>query len=280
MRRLRLSGQRKMMLWFFDRPSNDPYVSLTMDVDARPALEFLAAFEREHATRAGVQHLVTAAVARCLHDIPALNVKVYGDSIWQLDKVDVAVPVRLDGDGHATDQTGMVVLHEVDRLSLADIARMTRERSRSERKDGLTTFGSALVRKLVAAAPQRAARAALDVVGSVLQSSVGARLLPHVARVSTGVTNVGAVFKMPDGARFRAASMTVPSKLGPMASVFALAPVCDAPIAREGRVEVGPVLPVVMTVDHRAIDGYLMAKLGERLAAAVLAPELLVAAAR
>lgn len=280
MRRISLSGQRRMMLWFFDRPSNDPYISITLDVDARPALDFLGAFEREHGVRAGLQHLVTAAVARCLHEIPALNVKVFDDEIWQLDRVDIAVPVRLDGEAHTTDQTGMVVLHEVDTLGLADIARMTRARAASERKGSLSAFGSAFARKLIGRAPHRVTKAALDMLGGTLQSSLGVRALGSLACVSTGVTNVGAVFKMPEGARFRSASFTIPSKLGPMASVFALAPVSDAPVARAGRVEVAPVLPVVMIVDHRAIDGYLIAKAGESLAAALLAPEKLVGSSR
>jgi pyruvate/2-oxoglutarate dehydrogenase complex dihydrolipoamide acyltransferase (E2) component len=253
---------------------------MTFDVDVRPAQEFLVAFEREHGVRAGVQHLVTAAVARCLHDIPALNVKVFDDDIYQLDRVDIAVPVRLEGATHTEDQTGMVVLHDVDKMGLGDIARMTRERTTSERKGTLNSFGSAFARKLVGRMPSRVSRRVLDVVGGALQSSLGARVLSPWARVSTGVTNIGAVFRMPEGARFRSASMTVPSKLGPMASVFAIAPVCEAPIVKAGRVEVGSVLPVVMVVDHRAVDGYLMAKLGERLATSVLDPTSLVTSSR
>lgn len=268
-----------MMLWYFDGPSNDPYVSITMDVDARPAQDFLGAFEREHGVRAGLQHLVTAAVGRCLHDLPAVNVKVYKDEIWQLDRVDVAVPVRLAGRSQAVDQTGMIVLHEVDKLGLKEIVGMTRQRVSSERKGTATASGSAFARKLVGRAPARVGRAALDLVGGALQSSLGARVLAPWARVSTAVTNLGAVFKLPDGARFRAASFSVPAKLGPMASVFALAPVCEAPIVRHGRVEAAPVLPIVMILDHRAVDGYLMAKLGERLAVALLDPSALVHAA-
>lgn len=265
-----------MMLWYFDGPSNDPYVSITMDVDARPAQDFLVAFEREHGVRAGLQHLVTAAVARCLRDLPALNVKIFKDEIWQLDHVDIAVPVRLDGRSQAKDQTGMVVLHGVDELGLGEIAGMTHARVSSERKGTSSVSGSALARRLVGRAPAKVARAALDLVGGALQSSLGARALAPWARVSTGVTNLGAVFKLPEGARFRAASFSVPAKLGPMASVFALAPVTSAPVVRHGLVEAAPVLPIVMILDHRVIDGYLMAKLGERLAALLLEPAALV----
>lgn len=271
MRRLRVSGQRRLMLRFFETPSSDPYVSITMDVNLEPALEFLDAFERERGERAGVQHLVTAAVARCLHEFPALNVKIVGGAFYQLERVDVAVPVSLGARGSGQDQTGMMVLHGVEKKTLEDIARETRSRTRAERSGKLDGFGSAFGRRLAQSVP-RAAEAAVDLAGTVLRHPVGYRLLGPWSSVSTGVTNVGAVFELPAGARFRSVSLTLPSRLGHVASAFALAPACDAPVAEERRVVVRRVLPIMMVVDHRAIDGHLMAKLGERLAALLLAP--------
>jgi len=66
------------MLRFYREPSSDPYVSIAMDVNIEPALAFLDAYAREHSERVGVQHLATAATARCLCEMPALNVKIVG----------------------------------------------------------------------------------------------------------------------------------------------------------------------------------------------------------
>lgn len=272
MKRLRVSGQRRLMLRFFEEPSGDPYVSITMDVNLEPGLQFLDAFEREHGERAGVQHLVTAAVARCLHELPTLNVKIVGRAFYQLESVGVAVPVRLSGDSHAADQTGMVVLPSVERMTLREIARQTRDRSRAERSD--RGFGSAIGRKLMQRAPG-AAEVAVDLAASALSHPLGYRLLGPWGGVSTAVTNVGAVFELPVGARFRSVSLTIPTRLSHVASAFALAPASEAPVAEGGRVVVRRVLPIMMVVDHRAIDGYMMAKLGERLAKLLLAPEAL-----
>ena len=267
-----------MMLWFYDEPSNDPYVSLTVDVTIEPALAFLDAFAREHGTRAGVQHLVTAAVARCLHEFPALNVKILAGGIYQLERIDIAVPVQLEGGSSARDQTGMVVVQGVDGLSLGEIAAHTRKRVAAERAGEHATTGTAGFRKLAATAP-RVAGALFGAASRLLQRPIGQRLISPWLSVSAGVTNIGAVFPMPPGARFRSAGLTMPTKLGHVASAFALAPACDAPVAEEGRVVVRRVLPIVMLVDHRAIDGYLMAKLGARLAELLLAPAALAHAA-
>ena len=61
MKRISESSARRFLLWFFDAPRNDPYVSLTFDVNVEPALGFLDAFKREHGEqqRIGLQHLMT-----------------------------------------------------------------------------------------------------------------------------------------------------------------------------------------------------------------------------
>jgi len=270
MRRIDVSGQRTMMLSLYDPPSSDPYVCITMDVDIEPAQRFL------EQTGAGVQHLVTAAVARCLKEMPALNVKIVGGSFYQLDRVDIAVPVRLDGRSSAEDQTGMTVLHGVERMSLVEIARETRARAGAEREGSTRAFGTAFGRQVAKVAP-RATSFAARLAVRALRHRAGYELLGAWSKVSTGVTNVGAVFALPHGARYRSAALTMPGKLGHVASAFAIAPACEAPVAENGRAVVRRVLPITMLVDHRAIDGYLMAKLGERLASLLLRPEQLEA---
>ncbi|MEI8256366.1 MAG: hypothetical protein WCJ30_11900, partial [Deltaproteobacteria bacterium] len=69
-------------MWFFDEPSNDAYVSLTFDVTLRLLRGFLDAYQREHGVRVSVRHAVTRAVARGLVELPALNVKVLGGSLY------------------------------------------------------------------------------------------------------------------------------------------------------------------------------------------------------
>jgi pyruvate/2-oxoglutarate dehydrogenase complex dihydrolipoamide acyltransferase (E2) component len=276
MRRLPLSAQRRFMLWFYDRPSNDPYVSITMDVDLEPALEFIDAFRREHGERIGVQHLVTAAVARTLRKIPQVNVRILGRRLYALEHVNVAVPVHLDAREHRADETGIMIVRDADRLPLLELAQRTRSGARAERNGEDHAGGSALLRRLARRLPPPIVDAALSFAGSLLSR------VPHDERlvVSTAVTNVGAVLKMPAGGRFRAFSATLPSKLGAVATAFAIAPSGEAPIAVGNRVLVRRVLPVAVVIDHRAVDGVLMARLCEQVVRELVEPTRLVAPLR
>ena len=276
MRRLPLSAQRRFMLWFYDRPSNDPYVSITMDVDLEPALEFLDAFQREHGERIGVQHLVTAAIARTLRAIPQVNVRILGRRLYALEHVNVAVPVHLEARHLGADETGIMIVRDADRLSLLELARQTRSGARAERNGEDHKGGTAFLRRLARRVPAVAVDAALSVAGSWLVR------LPFDERlvISTAVTNVGAVLKLPTGGRFRAFSATLPSKLGAVATAFALAPSGEAPIAVGNRVVVRRVLPMAIVIDHRAVDGVLMARLCEQVVRELVEPARLVAPLR
>lgn len=267
MQRLPASGVRRFMMWFFDRPSNDPYVSLTFDVAVEPALRFLDAFAREHGERPGLQHVFTSALARCLRELPALNVKILGRTLYQLERVDIAVPVHLGADGKQSgrDETGMIIVRHADRKSLLEVARETRQSARAERAGEITSEGTALLRRLLARAPDGLLYAGLDLSRRVLEQPLAYRLLEDRFGVSSAVTNVGAVFALPKGGRFRAGAVTVPAKAGHVASVFGLGPVEEAAVVEGGAVSARKVLPVMMVVDHRAVDGFLMAKAAAQL---------------
>lgn len=272
MRRVSESGVRRFLLWFFDEPGNDPYVSLNFDVNVEPTLEFLDAFAHTHGERAGIQHVVTKAVARCLREVPPLNVKLFGRRIYQLDRVDIAMPVHLDATASGDDETGMTILREADKKSLLEIARETRGMARAERSGEINLTGSAFLRRGARHIPSSVLYAGLDITRALLSLPITYRLLEEHIGVSSAVTNVGAVFDMPRGARFRAGSASIPSKAGHIASVFGVGPVEQAAVVEEGAVVVRKVLPIVMMVDHRAIDGVLMAKAAGAVASALANP--------
>lgn len=275
MRKLKASSTRRIMLWFFDAPSNDPYVTLNFDVDVGPLRGFLDAYAREHGVRVGVHHAVTRAVARCLTELPALNVKVLGHALYALDSVNIAMPVHLEAADGRADETGMTIVRDVQRLSLKAVAACSRARAAEERTGRVTLSGSAAARRLARFVPDGLLRPALDWVRAALNHPLGYGLVESQFGVSSAVTNVGAVFNLPRGARFRAASATIPAGFGPVATVFAVAPTETAAVVEDGAVVTRTVLPLVMMVDHRAVDGVLMARAASRVCEALLAPETL-----
>jgi pyruvate/2-oxoglutarate dehydrogenase complex dihydrolipoamide acyltransferase (E2) component len=273
MQRLELSETRRLLLWFFDSPSNDPYVSLTFDVVIEPALSFRDAFAREHGERIGLQHLVTKAVARAVGSLPALNVKIFGRSIYQLDRVDLAVPVHLASKATGKDETGLMLLLDADRKSLLQVARETRRGAEQERCGATSLSGSAVSRRLAKALPDALVYRGLDLVGRLTSSPWLNTLADDRLAVSSGVTNVGSVVGLPKGARFRAASATLPTKATHVASIFGIGPIEDAAVVEDGHVVARKVLPIVMIVDHRAIDGVLMGLAASKVASALSNPE-------
>ena len=275
MRLLEMSSTRRLMLWFFDDPSGDPYVSVNFDVDITPLRNFLDAFEREHAERITIQHVVTKAVAKCLAEVPALNVKIMGRRLHALDRVDIAMPVHLDTSG-SRDETGMVIVRSVDRLSLLEVANATRRTTREERGGTASMSGSAFARKAMRALPNALLHPTLGALSWLMSHASVYQLLEDHIGISSAVTNVGSVVALPKGARFHGASATIPCKFGHLASVFAVAPTQVAAVVEDGSVSTRTVLPLVMIVDHRAIDGVLMGVAVTRVVEALLNPATLV----
>jgi pyruvate/2-oxoglutarate dehydrogenase complex dihydrolipoamide acyltransferase (E2) component len=273
MQRLELSETRRLLLWFFDKPSNDPYVSLTFDVVIEPALRFRDAFTRQHGERIGLQHLVTKAVARTIGSMSALNVKIIGRSIYQLDRVDIAVPVHLEARAESRDETGMMILLDANKKSLLQIARETRHGAAAERRGETSLSGSAVSRRLIKSLPDALVYRGLDVVGRLVSTPWINTLADDRLAVSSGVTNVGSVVALPKGARFRAASATLSTKVTHVASVFGIGPIEEAAVVEDDQVVARKVLPIVMIVDHRAIDGVLMGLTASRVASALSSPE-------
>jgi pyruvate/2-oxoglutarate dehydrogenase complex dihydrolipoamide acyltransferase (E2) component len=274
-RRLELSETRRILLWLYDEPSNDPYISLTFEVVIEPALRLRDAFEREHGERIGLQHIVTKAVARTIALVPEINVKIIRRRIYRLDRVHLCVPVHLGSGADRADETGMMILHGVDRMSLLEIARATRRGADDERQGRASLSGSAVSRRLTRGLPDGVVYRALDLVGSIARKPWVHGLTDDRLAVSSAVTNVGSIVGLPKGARFVAASHPVPSKATHVASIFGIGPIQDGVVVEDGAVVARKVLPIVMIADHRAIDGVLMGRTAVKLAEALLdAPSL------
>src|SRR6185295_3293757 len=109
---------RRMAAAMWSRP-RDPSIFGTMDIDATPALAFLAEHTRATGAKLTVTHLVARAVALAIHDQPEINCKVrLWGKIEQRTTVDVFLTVATDG---GRDLSG-VRIDRADEKSLTDIA--------------------------------------------------------------------------------------------------------------------------------------------------------------
>lgn len=278
MREQKLSITRKALLWWFARPAN-PYVSLSASIDFAAAEAYLQALNRERTERVTVHHLTVAAVARTIHAFPAANARIVGNRIYQLDDVGVAMPVNLIGHrGGARQETSLAVVEAAEIRSLIDIARISRARVASERQGKSANLLMRTLQVMGERAPFPVLARVFDSVDRAMQHPLVARQVYRHAPISTAVSNVGASFAAVlrdghyPGVLFRGAAITPPPRLIYGGTVFGTSAVQSEVVAIDGQPQVRPMLPVVMTFDHRLFDGVIAGRILVHLAGLLADP--------
>jgi pyruvate dehydrogenase E2 component (dihydrolipoamide acetyltransferase) len=115
---------------------NAPHVPVRMDVDmteaARLREQVLPEIERRWGVRLTYTHLIAAATAAALIDVPQLNATLEGDLIRQYAAVNLGIAVALD--------EGLIVpvIHDAASLSLGELATRTRDLADRARAGRLT----------------------------------------------------------------------------------------------------------------------------------------------
>jgi len=266
----RVSVVREFMLWLFDVPFGEPYISATVDIRWENALAWLERKNQEGGVRITSHHLFCAAVGRLFTEFPAINARVFGRSIVRLSSVDVVMPIHLD---QADDrELSMMFVRGVERLDPRGVAEAVGPKVARERSGRPS---DPVVELLINAGKQSpvALRFALRTVAMAAHDPRTAALLARQFPISTLITNVGAALGRTPGARFRAVSFSPPSKLVHLGCLFGLGPIERAPVVEGDRVVVGTVLPLVFIFDHRLADGVLAGRVLARLAEILQDPD-------
>ena len=245
------SSFRRMAAAMWRSPS-DPSIYGSMDVDATPALAFLA---RDHGVRLTITHLVARAVALALRDQPDLNGKVrFWGRLEQRSTIDVFVTVATEGN---RDLSGARI-ERADTKSLVELAREIGERAGRIRtgKDASYKKSRGMLKQL----PWWLARPTTwlsDVLVNELHVDLAAQGMPRDPFGSAIVTSVG-MFGIDS-----AFAPFVPLARCPM--LILVPEVRPRPWAVGDRVEVRPVLRLCATFDHRIIDGAAAGRFAARL---------------
>lgn len=265
---------RDFMLWLFDVPHGEPYVSVSLDITWENAARYLdtlnaaapgaAPSSAGNDVRVGPHHLFTAAIGRVYKEFPSINARIHGRKIYRLDAVDVVMPVNLLG-SEADRELSMVIVRGVDKLDPRGVAAALRPQIVSERKGRpanaavrtLTDFGSRSTTAL---------SFTLRSLATLAHDPRTAPLLTRAFPVSTLITNVGAAMGTLNGARFRAVAFSPPTKLVHIGSVIGLGPIDRQPIVDGDTIRIAPVLPIGFIFDHRLVDGVLASRILGRLA--------------
>lgn len=246
---------RRLLLWWMASPSS-PSVSLSAAVDWEPARTWLASLRPREGVRVGVNHLVTAAVAKALRAFPEANARVVGRRIVAHEHVGVAMPVNLLGHaGQARGELSMALVTRVETRTVRELASVTTRVVQAERTGAVQ---SPLLRALfvgIQALPRPVLHGALaGFHGALERPVVFDRVFPALP-VTTVVTNPGPVLGQLEGAWLRAAAMSVPQRLPTVTTVWGLGPLQQEVVPVHGVPAVRTVLPLVLVFDHRVLDG-------------------------
>ncbi len=256
------SSWRRISLHAWRGP-RDPSAYGMLDVDATRALAYLERLNARADVKVTLTHLVGKAVADAIASRPEVNAVIRrGRQIYQRDSVDVFFQVALD---KGEDLSGAKVV-AADHKSVLQIARELHERAERIRAHGDHALrrNTELLSRLPAPARGLALHAA-EYLSYDLGLDLSALGIPFDAFGSAMVTNVG-VFGLPRGF-----APLVPFSRAPI--VLTVGALERAPLVVDGQVQVRPVLPIGVTLDHRLLDGFQAGELARRFRAVLDDPE-------
>ena len=259
-----VSPFRRMAAGMWSRPA-DPTIHGSMDIDAGPALSFLAAHAERHDTKVTVTHLVARAVALALREQPDLNAKVrFWGRIEQRQSIDLFVTVSTEG---GRDLSGARI-ENADVKSLVEVAREIRGRASRIRSGEDEAYAES--RSVFSRMPwwlSRPATTLTDVLVNELHVNLASKGMPRDPFGSALITSVG-MFGID----------TAFAPLLPMARcpILILVPeVRPRPWVHGDRLEIRPVLRLCASFDHRLVDGAAAGRLAKTLHALFADPSRL-----
>lgn len=262
MQKLRLSALRRFMLWWFSEPASGAYVSGNAAIDFLAARQYLEGFEG-----VGINALVCAAIGRVLYEHPEANCRIVGRHIYQAPSVGLAMPVNLVGHaGQERMAVSTIAVHDVDSMSLRELAEHTTKQARSEREGHLVDSTNERITRFVEAMPDAVAHRVWSLMGRSAHSPLLAKLVWKRVPVTAAVSNVGSTYRGVPGIWFRGASLSPPERLLHVGTVWGISGVVDEVVPVDGVPTVRPVLPIVLVFDHRLIDGTRAGRMMGRLA--------------
>jgi pyruvate/2-oxoglutarate dehydrogenase complex dihydrolipoamide acyltransferase (E2) component len=255
----KLTGWRKIAHSIWDAP-NDPQIFGVFEVDSTNLLAY-----RERARAAG--HRLTAtlfvgrALAIALREVPDLNVRIALGRVTPRERVEVFFIATVEG---GRDLSG-VKIADADRKSILEVAAELQDRARTLKGGKDKDF--ARTKSLMDALPSPLLR-----IAAQLSSFVTGGLGKDIPALGLKADAFGGAMVSGIGA------LGLPMGFAPIAWMYRVpmlalvGEIADKPVAVDGRVEVRPMLPICMTLDHRYMDGWHAAKAFKHFRAYLEAP--------
>lgn len=241
---LKISSWRKIAIGTW-RTVGDPSVYGYMDIDAEPALAYIEKLKAKTGQRITMSHYAGKVFAEAYRKHPGLNTILRFGKLYPRNTIDIFFQVATDTTGE--DLSGMVV-RDADKKSVVEIAQVMDARVKSIRDRTDTSYTQ--MKGLMKWIPSLLVQPLLDFTGFLMYSLNLWSPLLGVPRDSFGtlmITNIGSL------GMHTAFAPIVPYSRVPC--LCALGGVTETPVVRDGKIVIGKMIRLNITLDHRLIDG-------------------------
>ena len=224
------------------RPSKDGRIYARLEVDVSPALEYAERVRAETGVSVSVTHLVGAALARVLREVPEFRARMVFGRVVPLEQCDIAFAVDIDGGSDLAP----IKVRRADTLTPVEIARALQRGAERLRAGRDESYGA--TSRLVEIAPAWTIRPVLA-MSSLISGGLGKPAFgqPGFPLGTAFVSNVGTV------GLDEAFLAPLPFARTPV--YLAVGAMRDRALVIDGEIVVRPTVVLVATADHRLGDG-------------------------
>ena len=260
-----ISPWRKISLGTW-RPTSDSSVYSSIEVEVSKVNELLSQMSVKTGKKLKMSHFVGLICAKMLKNYPHLNSIIRFGQIYPRADIDLFFHVATDSKGE--DLSGTVI-RSIDQLNITQISEQLNSSSESIRSGMDKTFEQS--KKTIGMLPGIMMKPILDLLGFIMYSlnlwtpALGS---PQDAFGSMMITNIGAL-----GAHMAYVPIAAYSRV-PL--ILCMGKVQKKPVVKSDAIEIGNVMNLSFTFDHRIIDGVVAAKMGAFLEEAFNHPEKII----
>lgn len=227
----------------------DSRVYGTLDIDVTDAQQFIQQ-KREQGVKITMVHLAVAVLARAVaYDVPELNCFIRRGSVIGRNRLDVMVPVAMNGEGVTS-----VIVKDAHIRTVTSIAEEITAKARSAR--GGVEMKAARNKYLLNRVPWPLRRPVFR-----LLKWITVDMGFEIKALGLSANSFGSFVVSDIGSHGLNTGMTALMPAAKVPAVIVLGKIEDKPVVRNGEIVIRTILPLTGTFDHRIVDGAQIGKL-------------------
>lgn len=253
---------RRFLLWWFDVPFS-PWVCGNIVVDVTNTKKFLQRINQNIHQHVTLQHIIAKSVSHALQKVPEANARIVGNKIQIIPNIGIAMPVNLIGhQAGQKNELSMILLREAQQKTILQIAKETQKQKTQEQKGNVQSAFIRNMMRLAEKTPDRLTKKILDGLDAISKHPQTSQKVFDLFPATTAITNPGSNHPRDlEGIVFRGGSFHPPLRIAQVGTFWAITGTQKEVLPIDGKPEVREVLPVMLTFDHRLIDGFKASKL-------------------